>query len=184
MCCVALPRCLFDLACFFLHSFPHLSLKHVHNMYCGMYMSPQLLEMSHSCCMFADEAWYSPKFNASYTLGDINTISHLPLPPWMGIISHTHWLHPQIEPPYYSITLVFPPSLNSWKKPCTPYYYTSWETLSYSVTCMSCVCVCVCVCVCAQDCCQQPEWCAYACSRHRHWWVAPPSFSTPHSPHV
>ena len=29
-CCVALPCCLFDLACFFLPSFSHLSLKHVH----------------------------------------------------------------------------------------------------------------------------------------------------------
>ena len=29
VCCVALPCCLFDLACFFLPSFSHLSLKHV-----------------------------------------------------------------------------------------------------------------------------------------------------------
>ena len=29
-CCVALPCCLFDLACFFLPSFFHFSLKHVH----------------------------------------------------------------------------------------------------------------------------------------------------------
>ena len=30
VCCVALPCCLFDLACFFLSSFSHLTLKHVH----------------------------------------------------------------------------------------------------------------------------------------------------------
>ena len=30
MCCVALPCCLFDLACFFLPSFSHFSLKHVY----------------------------------------------------------------------------------------------------------------------------------------------------------
>ena len=46
MCCVALPCCLFDLACFFLPSFSHLSLKHVHESH-----PRQLIFLDVLCCL-------------------------------------------------------------------------------------------------------------------------------------
>ena len=33
--------------------------------------------------------------------------------PWMGIISHTHWPHPQIQPPTTSLPRIAPLLLNS-----------------------------------------------------------------------
>ena len=69
MCCVALPCCLFDLACFFLPS--HLSLKHVYLVVFGVIVSLQF-----STAAIGESLYWNPMTFLTYNVSSIDGKSH------------------------------------------------------------------------------------------------------------